>query len=175
MIPENIAFWLMPAAREQRFFATLIRNLALRFDAPIFEPHLTLHDGKLQASVAADALQKIPTQRSYQLQIKEIDFSEAFTRTLFVRFSPSDSLIELRDAIGETLRLPAADNFDPHLSLIYKDLPLSEKEDLARATKIPWRVVSFDALAVIAHPPEINSRADVQAWRILARRSLIAG
>ena len=37
-----IVYWLMPAKSERELFRQLIRILAKEFDAPHFEPHLTL-------------------------------------------------------------------------------------------------------------------------------------
>src|SRR5450631_130249 len=102
--PENFAFWLIPATKEQRFFSTLIGHLALRFEAPVFEAHLTLHGGDVSETTALDALRKVPARSSYELEVDAIEVSEQFTKTLFVRFRTSDELNQLRTTIGAALR-----------------------------------------------------------------------
>lgn len=62
--------------------------------------------------------------------------------------------------------------FDPHLSLIYKDLPESTRATLAAATTVPSMRVTFDRLRVIRCPDRITTRADVEAWQTLGERFL---
>ncbi|MGZ4965638.1 MAG: 2'-5' RNA ligase family protein [Chthoniobacterales bacterium] len=169
---ERIAFWLLPAASEQKFLAELIQDLALRFDAPVFAPHLTLHGGGVDPTEPLKALSRIRAQSSYQLEVAGLDFSERYTKTLFIRFALTGELAELRGALGEALHLSRDESYDPHLSLLYKEMPLSKKAGLASTIEIPFRHVIFDAIGVVAHPAEIKNRDDVAAWRMIGRRSL---
>ncbi len=170
---ERFAFWLEPASDEKTFLASLVRDLARRFDAPIFEPHLTLCGGALwDEQDALQVVRKLALRSTYELELDCIDVSERFTKTLFLRFRCSDKVNQLRQAIGETLHLPTESEFDPHLSLLYKEMEMAEKKELAGTITIPFQRISFAGLTLIAHPVEITTRADVEAWRTLARRSL---
>src|SRR5436309_13652208 len=46
----------MPAEPARKFFQGLIEELARRFDAPVFEPHVTVHVGTNHAGAAEKAL-----------------------------------------------------------------------------------------------------------------------
>jgi hypothetical protein len=64
MAPDEItAFWLMPAAREREFFSGVIAELAARFDAPVFEPHVTLFGGEADERQVTATLDKIQHAR----------------------------------------------------------------------------------------------------------------
>ena len=169
---QRLAFWLVPAAREQEFFDSLVLDLAIRFDAPIFEPHLTLCDGGLEEAAARKVLAEFPASPTYELDVGSIQVCARFTKTLFVRFRLSDELNQLRQSVGEALRLPKSADFDPHLSLLYKEMADEKKNELRETITLPFERVSFTGLALIAHPVKITTRADVEAWRVLARRSL---
>ena len=164
---ERFAFWLEPAAEEKRFFASLIRDLAQRFDAPIFEPHLTLCGALSDHDHVLQLLRNVAARPRYELEIDSAQASEQFTKTLFVRLRSSMELHELRRAINR-----ADGEFDPHLSLLYKEMPMVEKNALAKSIAIPFQRVTFTELSVIAHPEKISTREDVESWRVLARRSL---
>ncbi|MGI9086878.1 MAG: hypothetical protein ACR2HH_03910 [Chthoniobacterales bacterium] len=56
-VREPLAFWLVPAPPEREIFAQIIDQLAGRFHAPRFEPHLTLLSAKLERERAGAALQ----------------------------------------------------------------------------------------------------------------------
>ncbi|MDQ6911792.1 MAG: 2'-5' RNA ligase family protein [Verrucomicrobiota bacterium] len=168
----RLTFWLTPATQEQEFFASLIRELAVRFDAPIFKPHLTLCDGGLEEEAACEVLAKVPARPTYELEVGSIEVSARFTKTLFVRFRPSNELNHLRRSVGAALELPDSADFDPHLSLLYKEMDGAKKKELRETIALPFERVSFQGLALIAHPVKITRRADVEAWQVLARRSL---
>ena len=163
--PKQLAFWLRPAAREREFFQDLIERLAFQLDAPVFEPHLTLFGGVANRDRTLQLFRKFSIPTRCELEIEGVRFSERYTQTLFVRFHLSDKLSELRRALAEALELKPEDNFEPHLSLLYKEMPLQEKEELAKGITIPFQSVSFEGLKGIAHPPVIATRTDVEAWR----------
>ncbi len=171
--PDRFAFWLVPAASEHKFFSELIANLGDRFDAPVFEPHLTLHGNVSERGRAERVLREIPMDASYALEIDGIYFSTKFTQTLFVRFRLSAELRKLRSALATALGLEDEAAFDPHLSLLYKEMAESEKAALAQEVKIPFREVIFDSMKLITHPPRIVSRADVETWQVIDQRPLL--
>lgn len=167
-----IAFWLMPAREEKAFFAGLIAQLGARFDAPVFEPHVTLFGGAIDQESALERLKGTAAASSAcQLEIDQISISEAYTKTLFVQFRASPGASSLSAALSSEC---GDYHFDPHLSLLYKDMGLAMKEHLAREIQPPFERVSFDALKVITCPAEIRRRKDVEAWRTLCEQRLQA-
>ena len=169
---EIIAFWLIPAGRERDYFASLITDLAARFDAPVFEPHVTLFGGKLDEQKAADILERCGPAPPIELEVERIDFSDKFTKTLFVQFRRSQQANELSAAIKSAAGIDSDYEFNPHLSLLYKEMPETEKAAAASSIAIPFRRVAFDALKAIATPAGIKSSEDVEAWRTVRERAL---
>jgi hypothetical protein len=56
--------------------------------------------------------------------------------------------------------------------LLYKKLPRAAKRELAAVMKLPFRSVVFDSIAVVRCPSPSRTKADVEAWKILATKSL---
>jgi len=138
-------------------FRELIRILAKQFDAPRFEPHLTL-------CRAQD--RQLPTRGPIRLRVREIACSPQYTKTLFVRFEPNESLRKLVvDLGGKSIR-------DPHLSLIYKSLPAAIKREVAATIHLPFRSVVFDAIKIASCISPTETRRDVEAWQIVASKRL---
>ena len=169
---EMLAFWLTPAPRERAFFASIIRELAARFDAPAFEPHITLVGGIVNDDRTLHVFRTLPVAPSYQLKIEGTFSATKYTKTFFIRFHLSDELRELRSSIAQALDLESEDDFDPHLSLLYKKMPLSERKELGTSVKIPFQRVSFEGFKLMAHPPKITTRAEVEIWREIECRRL---
>ena len=168
-----IAFWLMPAPDEQAFFRSLIDLLALRFDAPRFEPHVTLFGSRdVDPARATAALGKLARVPPINLDIKRIDFSDKFTKTLFVQFRDSAEAAALTEAVREATGSKSDYELNPHLSLLYKDLPKSEKVEIAGSLELPFDEVVFDRVQVITGRAGTSTRQDVEAWQLLGERRL---
>ena len=162
-----IACWLLPAEPARAYFQETIQRLAAKYDAPIFEPHLTLAVGPELTKAAESALAGL-TSGPIELRVIGLSFSPTFTRTLFVRFVPSAALLHLRDSLGRD----ATEVFDPHLSLIYQKMPDAEQKRLAAEIQVPFSTVTFDRVAATRCRLPVATAADVAAWESITSHRL---
>ena len=130
-----IAYWSMPAGAARKFFERIIRELAMRFDAPAFDPHLTLFVAPEGSRAPREVLGEVMSP-DFVLVAREIGWSEKFTETLFVRFERNQRLLHLVEAIRKSSGSEQY-QIDPHLSLIYKKLPAKTKRALAEEIQLP--------------------------------------
>jgi 2'-5' RNA ligase len=168
-----IVYWLMPAKSERELFRKLVRILAREFNAPLFEPHMTLFSVPEDRIHPKRILQTINVP-PIRLQIRGIAFSPKYTKTLFVRFGSNKSLEKLVVNIANAVKTRAKAPRDPHVSLVYKKLTSRMKRELASAMKFPIREVLFDAIKAVRSNSPTETAADVKAWRVLATRQLSA-
>jgi hypothetical protein len=169
---EILTYWLIPAEPARSYFNSLMRELAGCFDAPIFEPHVTLHvtdpGNENPAGVLKKAFRNI---KPPCLSIIAINYSDEFTKTLFVEFRPD----ELLGGLSRKLRAGSASQreyqLNPHLSLIYQTMSPATKMQLANSLRLPFDNVRFDSATAVISPAKIESRADVEAWRVVAEES----
>jgi hypothetical protein len=169
---EILTYWLIPAEPARSYFRSLIQDFARRFDAAIFEPHVTLYvtepGNENPAGVLKETLRNI---EPLCLSITAINYSDEFTKTLFVEFRPD----ELLSGLSRKLRAGSASQreyqLNPHLSLIYKTMSSETKAQLAQSLRLPFDVVRFDSAKAVISPAKIESRADVEAWRVVAEEN----
>jgi 2'-5' RNA ligase len=169
---EILTYWLIPAEPARSYFRSLIQDLARRFDAPVFEPHVTLYVTEPGNENPADVLKE--TLRSItppSLSITAIKYSDEFTETLFIEFRPDGLLASL----NQNLRAVSASQFDyqlkPHLSLIYKTMSPDTKMEMANSLRLPFDEVCFDSAKAVIIPAKIEARKDVEAWRVVAEEN----
>src|SRR5215831_2593452 len=96
-----IAYWLIPNQNHKVFFESTILELARRFDAPVFEPHVTVYvtrNGKQKPSEVLDRARA--NCEPIQLSIRDLQHSDRFTKTLFVRFEGSSALTHFNSALS---------------------------------------------------------------------------
>jgi len=168
-----IAYWATPAEPVHSFLENMIVDLARRYNAPVFEPHVTIH----VASNHVEAAEKATLQAAFgcepvNLKLLDVRHSGEFTKTLFVQLALNKELQRL----NEIIRSNAQNSFDyrlePHLSLLYKKMPISARRRLTRSIKLPFSEMTFDSIKAVRCPLPTRNRADVEVWRIVATKSL---
>jgi cyclic phosphodiesterase-like protein len=166
-------YWLIPAEPERELFRKIIRILAEEFDAPRFEPHLSLLATPLPKDRQATRriLERVKA-RPIRLKIRDISFSTIFTKTLFVRFKSSATLEKLIVDLARAAKSRVNSRPEPHVSLLYKKMKASLKKELASAINLPFREVSFDSIRAMRCVSPTATRADVERWRKITERRL---
>jgi hypothetical protein len=119
----------------------------------------------LLEQVAADC-------RTYSLRISGVEYSDEFTKTVFVKFRPDEALSRLTANFREASSIKDEYELNPHLSLIYKSMSPERKAEIANAVSLPFEEVRFDSARAVISPANIKSREDVEAWRVAATRKL---
>jgi 2'-5' RNA ligase len=168
-----IAYWLIPAEPARSFFQGVIDDLARRYDAPGFEPHVTIYVGSNRTDAAEKALSKAAREcQSIELKMLEIDHSGEFIKTLFVQFALNTKLRQLNEIVRNAAQDSSHYKLKPHLSLLYKKMPAIARRELAGSIRVPLSEATFEALKAVRCISPAQSRADVEAWRVIACKQL---
>ena len=168
-----IAYWLIPSGPAHSFFQRIINDLARRYNAPVFEPHVTIHAGAHRADAAKNALGDAAREcKLIGLTPLGIDQSDEFIKTLFVDFPMSAELRTINDMIREAANDSSRYELKPHLSLLYKNLAAPIRRELAASINVPFSEVTFDAIKAVRCVSPAESGADVEAWHVVAAGSL---
>jgi hypothetical protein len=172
--PSNsaVTYWLIPTVAPHSLFASVISTLASRFDAPLFEPHVTVYAGRKGAEDPSQTLRAaLAGCKPVRLSVRGIQSANEFTRAVFVQLEPSPEFSRLKSRLqaaagGEEYEL------NPHLSLIYKTMNRETKREIADSISLPFASVVFDLAKAVISPAEIKSRQNVEAWRVVAEQKL---
>ena len=168
-----VAYWLVPTEPTRSFFASTIADLAARFDAPLFEPHVTIYAAGKGEDIRAEVLSHaLADCDPFRLSVRNIQCSDEFMKTVFVQFEQSPLLSRLSRALQRASALHDEYQLNPHLSLIYKKMTRSAKIEVAASASLPFTEVLFDSAKAIISPEQIKSRQDVEAWRVAAVQRL---
>jgi len=140
---------LLPIDGEFSSLSHLTAQLAQQHKTEPASPHLTLYYGKI-----ADAKHLIPYVRKmfandqpFKLKIKDIEASDSYFKTVYITFVDIPELA----AKVEALRALAYSKdyfWEPHLSLLYKDMPLAQKKSIAKQIIINQKSVIFAKVQV---------------------------
>jgi 2'-5' RNA ligase len=169
-----IAYWLIPSEPTRGFFEKLIVYLARRYDAPVFEPHVTIHVGPDRAEAAAEQIvsQAAIGCEPIRLEVLDVHHSGEFTKTLSVQLALNANLQRLSKLIRGASQTPSDYQLEPHVSLVYRRMSLAARRELARSIRLPFSTVVFDSIKAVCCASPTRNRAEVEAWRVIATKSL---
>ena len=67
---------------------------------------------------------------------------------------------------------PGDYELNPHLSLLYTTMDPRTKSELAHSIRLPFADATFDTVKAVLSPVRIESREDVERWRVVAEEKL---
>lgn len=163
-----IAYWLIPAEPAHGFFHRVIDDLARRYEAAAFEPHVTLHVGADRADSAQQALAE-SARECIPIKLKPLGIqqSDEFVKTLFVQFALSAKLRQANKIIRAAAQDSSQYELKPHLSLLYSKMEAAVRRQLAASIVVPFSQITFDRIKAVRCVLPTQSRADVENWRVV--------
>lgn len=168
-----VAYWLIPAEPTRSEIVSLISALARKYDAPVFEPHVTLSVSDDDETLGASILTRIAARvQPITLEVACIDHSAELTQTLFIQFAQSAEERRLSAALRASSPGEKEDEFKPHLSLLYARIDAEARCKETHRIRLPFAQLRFDALQAVALSTPIETRGDVEAWRKIAEAQL---
>ncbi len=125
------ALWLKPENEVRDILKRIIDRLAEEYDAPVFEPHITVASGiKMPVDEMVGRLESVShTVEPMTLYLEDTDFRDSYYRSLFVRIAPNEALLALRERSLREFRLEH-EPYMPHLSLMYREMDSGKKQQI---------------------------------------------
>lgn len=165
----RVAIWLIPRQTDGAILEAMIADLAGRFSAPEFIPHMTLYSCRRSLSqneltVTAELASLCPP---LTLRTDGLVSTDRLTKALFVRLSLDKMLQWLRDSLQNEMPQTSAHDFEPHLSLLYQLIPVAVRERLVRETRFPLTEIGFDQIRAVAIPETIHTTENLSGWQTL--------
>ncbi len=170
---ERVSYWLVPAEPDKFRLQRMIFALARRFDAPRFEPHVTIYSGPHAAQDGVAEILAAATRGISEITLKVagVAHSEEFTKTLSLQFASDERLLNLSHELKRLSGAPANYDLNPHLSLVYAPLAPDVKAALAGDLMYPASI-HFNFVKAIVGTSRTQTRQDIEAWRVVAERRL---
>lgn len=134
MKAKGYSLWLAPTGKAYDKLSGLIKRLAKEYNAPLFEPHVTLLGEAMQSEdeVLKRAGQLASGRNPFPVTLNSVDYSDFYFRTLFVRAERTGPLQALHDHAKEVFEMQNIPDYMPHLSLMYGNFPEAVKEQIIK-------------------------------------------
>lgn len=175
-----ICIWLLPEVEVSAYLQQQIDDLARTYQAPHFIPHMTVFCGETSDLDAVKAIVKqvSTTQAPLEMRYRDIGATALFYKTTFLQFEPNQALTELNQELHSKLDPNSDYKLYPHLSLLYQQLPIQQKQQIAKTVQgsldlnqLNQGRIPFDRLAIMSDSVAENAAA-VNSWQLHAEYPL---
>lgn len=162
------AIWLTFSKNDREYLKKIIDELAEKYHAPKFEPHITVYglvDSEM--SLIENIAKEVTLNcNSFLVEKSEILQSEELWKTVYVELKMNDQLELIYKNLRKHFEKIVKYEFNPHTSLIYKTLPMEEKIKIINELNIK-NEFTINKLVVQKFFP------DVEKWKIVKEYNLI--
>ncbi|MBI2315141.1 2'-5' RNA ligase family protein [Candidatus Daviesbacteria bacterium] len=164
MISKGHTLWLMPSGQTYERFADLIKKPAMEYNAPVFQPHITLLGEFMQ--LQDECIQKtkklVTGQKPFVVNLQEIGFQDYFFRTLFVYAHKTSPLQNLHNKAKEIFQMQDIPSYMPHLSLLYGNFPQDVKN------KIIQKIGKNQSAQLEINSVYLVKGGEIKDWQIIS-------
>ena len=162
------AIWLTFSKNDRKYLKKIIDEISEKYHAPKFEPHITVYgliDSEL--SLIDDVVKKVVLDcNSFFVEKSEILQSEELWKTVYLELKANDQLELIYKNLRKHFEKILKFEFNPHISLIYKILPVEEKLKIINNLDIKSEFL-VNNLAIQKFFP------DIEKWKIVKEYNLI--
>ena len=162
------AIWLTFSKSDSEYLKKIIDEISEKYHAPKFEPHITVYglvdsEIRLIENIAKEATLNC---NSFLVKKSEILQSEELWKTVYIELKMNNQLESIHKNLKKHFEKISKYEFNPHISLIYKILPIEEKIKIINELDIKSEF-RINKLAVQKFFP------DIEKWKIVKEYNLI--
>ncbi len=162
------AIWLTFSKKDRDYLKKIIDELAEKYHAPKFEPHITVY-GLVDSEMSLiESIAKEVTLNydSFLVEKSEILQSEELWKTVYMELKMNNQLKLIYKNLKKHFEKIVKYEFNPHISLIYKILPIEEKIKIINKLDIKNE---FTVNKLVVQ----KFFLDVEKWKIVKEFNLI--
>lgn len=161
------AIWVTFSKNDREYLKNTIDEISEKYHAPKFEPHITVY-GLIDTEInEIDKIAKeiILNQNSFLVKKSEILQSEELWKTVFIELKLNEQMELIHKNFKKHFDRVSRYQFKPHISLIYKILPIKEKMKIINNLDIK-NEFQVSKLAIQKFSP------DIKKWKIVKEYNL---
>lgn len=162
------AIWLTFSKDDRNYLKKIIDEISEKYHAPKFEPHITVY-GLVDSELSLiDSIAKEVTLNcsSFMVKKSEILQSDELWKTVYIELKMNNQLEIIHKNLKKYFEKISKYEFNPHISLIYKILPIEEKIKIINELDIKNEFMVKKLVVQKFFP-------DVEKWKIVKEYNLI--
>ena len=162
------AIWLTFSKNDRDYLKKIIDALSEKYQSPKFEPHITVYGLVDSEMILIENIAKEVTLNCNSFWVEKLKIlqSEELWKTVYVELKMNNQLEMIHKNLKKHFEKIVKYEFSPHISLIYKILPVEEKTKIINELNIKNKF-TIDKLVVQ------KFFLDIEKWKIVKEYNLI--
>jgi 2'-5' RNA ligase len=156
--------WLSPSGALEGRLRSLIERYATELGTPSFAPHVTLLNGWAGDAEPDRLAELLSGLTPLDLAVRDATSSADYFRCVVLELELAGPLRVARERARALAGVSGEDDYHPHLSIVYGDLPSSNRErvraELTRSLPTSIRVDRLDVVSTVG---------PVEQWSVVKR------
>ncbi len=145
---SKLSLWATPKIHDARVFGEWIEQLAATTGTAVFAPHVTLVGSVPPSADVAPIERALAGFGAFDVTLVGLADSDQHFRCITVLAAADPPLLDLRSALVAACDADSTP-YEPHLSLLYADLPSDERRALRATVTLPLPMhVAIDAVCL---------------------------
>lgn len=128
----DYSIWIIPQNELYKNLANTISNLAKKFSAPIFEPHITLL-GDIAISrneLLSRSYELAHSLEPFEVSLTSLDQDDEYLHCVFLKAANNYEIIEANLLARNLFGREDDTKFEPHISLLYGNFPKPVRDEI---------------------------------------------
>ena len=161
------AIWLTFSQNDKKYLRKIITNIAKKYHAPEFEPHITIYGLiDIEINLIKKILKKIAkNNKSFITRKTKILQSNNLWKTIYIELENQKEFTKIYQNLKECFEQIEKYEFSPHISLVYKILSTTEKTEIINQLDIK-KEFTIEQIVILKFFPE------VEKWEIVEKYDL---
>ena len=158
------AIWLTFQKDDEDFLQDIIYELSKKYNSVSFKPHITAYG---LVDIELDEISKICKNIStrfepFNVEFLNISYSDDLWKTLFVNLKTSMIMNDIHNNLKNKFQKIEKYVFEPHSSLIYKNMPNKDKKEISKNLKLK-KQFRIDSISILHYSDKIEN------WKIVRK------
>jgi len=155
------AIWGILINSDEKYLQKIIEDLSMKYGGPKFVPHITIYGlVKVNFSKIEEIVNSsLRNVKKFALKKSGISYSEDIWKSVFIELKKSNGAIQIYQNFRSKLSKYAPYIWEPHISLLYKNIAETEKQKIIASLKIK-NEFTVDRIAVM------KFSENVEEWNI---------
>lgn len=166
---HTYSVWIVPDGKMRKRLSALIDDLGSRHGTKLFKPHLTLVKGiVLEEGDAVERMERfVDSFSDLAVKFDSPGTSNNYFKSVFIRVVKSRQLADLHRRASKAFGIKGR-SYDPHVSLIYSNLPASKRREILEELGTKRIGEGFSAGSVQLRLTE----GDVENWKCVFKTEM---
>lgn len=156
------AIWYLLTKEDSDYIKQIMESLDKKYGGSRFVPHITAY-GLMEIDLATitDKTKKIADEnKSFHIKSSGLSHSDNIWKTVYINLELNDIMQEISRKLQKSFPRYASYKFEPHISLIYKDLNALQREKIIREIKTKEEFV-VDTISIMQFSDSVED------WKIV--------